>query len=290
MTARKQHRPAFIYRLLRLIFRWLGPLFPSLSARLAANLWRRTKRFPSPKREQVWCQSPNGEQHLKVGEAVIFIQSWGEGPVVLLIHGWNGRGSQMGGFIAPLIEQGFRVVTFDAPGHGRSDGRDSSLVDYLAAIQTIQQQYGPFFAMIGHSFGAMAIQVALQRGVTAQCCVLISGPDSVPWLAERFLSYIQLPQRVVKRFNLLFEQRYGEDSWSLLSPVTHTKSQSCAALFIHDRDDRDVPWLQSRDLAEQWSGAELLITEALGHRRVLRSPLVIEAVQAFLIKQRQQLS
>src|SRR3954471_12912224 len=45
---------------------------------------------------------------------------WGQGPTVLLVHGWEGRGSQLGSFVEPLVAAGLSVVAFDAPGHGDS--------------------------------------------------------------------------------------------------------------------------------------------------------------------------
>jgi hypothetical protein len=38
------------------------------------------------------------------------VYSWGSGPTILLAHGWSGRGSQLGAFVEPLVEQGFRLV------------------------------------------------------------------------------------------------------------------------------------------------------------------------------------
>src|SRR5690349_395790 len=53
--------------------------------------------------------------------------AWGEGPPVLLVHGWAGRGTQLGEFVAPLVAAQRRVVALDAPAHGDSPGTQTNV-------------------------------------------------------------------------------------------------------------------------------------------------------------------
>ena len=66
-----------------------------------------------------WLESAE-RQDLELEGKRLVAWSWGEGPTVLLVHGWEGRGSQMAAFAAPLAEAGFRAVAFDAPGAASS--------------------------------------------------------------------------------------------------------------------------------------------------------------------------
>lgn len=104
--------------------------------------------------------------------------SIGEGPLVLLVHGYSGRGIQMAALAPKIASQGFRAVFFDAGGHGASriekigfftfinDTRD--ILAYLAA---------PVFAMVGHSAGGLAMMRARAlHGVAAQRYIVISAP------------------------------------------------------------------------------------------------------------------
>jgi hypothetical protein len=54
------------------------------------------------------------------------------------------------------------------------------------------------------------------------------------------------------------------------------------ALVIHDREDVEVPWREGAAIAAAWPGAELLTTQGLGHRRILRDPAVVARVSTFL--------
>jgi pimeloyl-ACP methyl ester carboxylesterase len=76
---------------------------------------------------------------------------------VLLAHGWAGRRTQLFMIANLLLEKGFMVIAFDAPSHGKSTGKTTNLVEYIASIKAIIEELGPFEAAVGHSFGAMAI-------------------------------------------------------------------------------------------------------------------------------------
>ena len=56
--------------------------------------------------------------------------TWGEGPAVLLAHGWGSRASHMALIARGLARNGFRAVAFDAPAHGR---RDTVIADRWAS-------------------------------------------------------------------------------------------------------------------------------------------------------------
>jgi len=53
-------------------------------------------------------------------------------------------------------------------------------------------------------------------------------------------------------------------------------------LIVHDRGDREIPWRDGAALATAWPGAELKLTDGLGHRRILSDPDVIAAALAFV--------
>ena len=80
--------------------------------------------------------------------------SWGSGPRVLLVHGWGGHAGRLSRFVEPLVAAGFSVVAFDAPAHGDSSGRRSSLPDFVDAILAVAAATGPVTAVIAHSMGA----------------------------------------------------------------------------------------------------------------------------------------
>jgi hypothetical protein len=53
-------------------------------------------------------------------------------------------------------------------------------------------------------------------------------------------------------------------------------------MIIHDQDDREIPYTQALDLFQQWNGSQLLLTEGLGHRRILRDEETLANILQFL--------
>ena len=118
----RRARPPLLLMLFRFAFHRLGPVVPCLLARLMERLWFQVHPRPVPAREDRWLRSAS-ESHLAFETGELALYRWGEGPKVLLLHGWGGQASQLGAFAEPLVGTGFGVVAIDAPAHGRSPGR-----------------------------------------------------------------------------------------------------------------------------------------------------------------------
>ena len=269
-------------RVVSALFRWVGPLAPGLMARWANWLWRRTARYPRSASEQrLLDKAERREVDSNGGPVVVLI--WGEGPAVLLVHGWNGRGTQMGSFVSPLLRAGYRVVAVDAPGHGESTGRQCSVLMAAAALAAVGRGWGPFHAAITHSFGCACLLVAMSQGLAVQRAVCISPPNRLEWLADRFADALTMPTSVRLAMLAQLEARYGVGIWEQVAADTLAARLTIPGLIIHDRQDRQVPWQLAADIAAAWPGAELQLTDGLGHSRILFHRDTIRRVLAFVI-------
>jgi pimeloyl-ACP methyl ester carboxylesterase len=274
-------RPPLPLRLYRFAFGRLGPVFPGLLARVMERLWFQVHPRPVPAREDRWLRSAR-ESTLAFRTGELALYRWGEGPSVLLLHGWGGRASQLGAFVEPLADAGFGVLAIDAPAHGRSPGRATSIFEIVDALLTLDRRHGPFAAAITHSFGGMCLGVAVERGLRVERAALISAPAGMAFLLERFASIVQAPEAVVDRFEQRLMHRFGEDLRASIDTEQVAARMRIPALIVHDADDRDVPLEQGERVAAAWPGAELVRTEGLGHSRILRSPQVLGRVVAFV--------
>jgi len=266
---------------LRLLFRLSGVVAPVLAARFASYLWFRPQRHRPPAREQALL---GRAQHVLMHHAGkrIAVYHWGKGPAVMLVHGWSGRGAQLGEFAEPLAGAGYRAVAFDAPAHGRSDGRDTTLLEISDVILRLASDFGPVHAVIAHSFGVPCVLFALQQQRFARRVVAFSTPATLEGLVEKFAGSLALSPRTVQILRDMLVQRFGEDVWTRFSVQNMARSIGLPALVIHDRDDRDVPWQEGDAVARAWPHARFLRTEGLGHRRILRDLEVIDRVVRFL--------
>ncbi len=273
--------PPAAVAVLRLLFRLSGAVAPALAARLASTLWFRPQRHRPPGREQAVLARA---QHVSLRHAGkrIAVYRWGEGPTVMLVHGWSGRAAQLGEFVEPLVGAGYRVVAFDAPAHGRSDGRDTTLPEISEVILRLASDFSPVHAVIAHSFGVPCVLFALQQRGFARRVVAFSTPATLEGLVEKFSGTLALSARTVQILRDMLVRRFGEDLWTRFSAQDMAQRAVLPALVIHDRDDRDIPWREGEAVARAWPHARFLRTEGLGHRRILRDPEVIGRVVDFL--------
>lgn len=212
---------------------------------------------------------------------------WGsrDAPAVLLAHGWGGHAAQMRGFVFPLLSAGFRVLAYDQPAHGISEGRLTGLPDFADVLAEVAAYHGDVAAVVGHSLGGAAAALALAHGkVRVPTAVLVSPPADMTGYSRRFARWHWMPEPVRRAMQAAIEERYGV-LWESLD-VARLAARAAArsrtrALVIHDRDDRVVPWTQGAQIAHQWPGARLLSTDGLGHRRILEDELVTRATADF---------
>lgn len=264
-------------------FRLLGPYLPYLASYFAYRLWFSTQRSPNPSRESRWRESAQIDQIHSGGRQLARYQ-WGEAdaPGVLLIHGWNGRGLQLAAFATPLVKAGLRVIAFDAPGHGDSPGDSVHIFEYARAIQDVAAHSGKLQGVIAHSFGVPAVAQALAQGFSLTQLVAIAAPADADFLLQRFATHLDIPAAVISAMRQRIDRHFGMDIISRLSTERLLAGQTLPTLIIHDRDDRDIPLTHAQRLQHSLPHAQLLITERLGHSRILRDANVISTAVDFL--------
>lgn len=281
--AHSARRPvSLLLRLLRLIFTVGGALFPGLAANGALLLWSRTRPVPESAAGRRVTRDASREIMVHDNLPVAIYRWCSSGPVVLFVHGWSGRASNAAAFITPLLDAGYQVIAPDLPGHGDTPGRSTNVLECAAVLQTLGNRYGPVHATITHSYGGMVVARAMQDGMRVNRVVMIAAPADVEFLLDGFARHLRLRERVVREMRRRMNRRFGGDYVELASTVSNARDRSAPALVIHDEDDGRVPWQQGERIAAAWPGAEFMRTRGLGHGRILRDPLVVQAAVEFI--------
>jgi len=216
----------------------------------------------------------------------IAMWTWGarskEAPAVLLAHGWGGNAAQMRAFAFPLLQAGYRVIAYDQPAHGVSDGNLTGLPDFADVLGAVAGYHGGIEAVIAHSLGGAAAALSLSWGrVAFNKIVLVSPPSDLIGYSRRFARWYWMPEPVREAMQNAIEERYGV-RWEDLEVRRVAPRLVARALVIHDRDDRMMPWTHGAKVAESWPGAQLMLTDGLGHGRILRDERVTRAAADFL--------
>ncbi|MCB7135072.1 alpha/beta hydrolase [Cellulosimicrobium marinum] len=207
----------------------------------------------------------------------------GEGRPVYLVHGWGGRRGQLGAFVGPLREAGFRVVAFDAPSHGdsgpgRLGPRRSTMPEMADALAAVVAAHGEPAAVVAHSLGTATTVLAVRDGLPAARLVLVAAIADVVGQLGAFADLLRLDERTRGLLSARLAALAGRPLVELDVRETLRSHPVPPALVVHDRADKEVPYAVGAALAGAWPEGELLTTDGLGHHRLLRDPQVVRAV------------
>jgi pimeloyl-ACP methyl ester carboxylesterase len=260
--------------------RGLGAISPWAAAAVVFQLFRRA----GPRRQPRFDPPPDAVEHFVAGRRRVASYVWaGGGPTVVLVHGWNGTAGDLSAFIGPLRDTGRRVVAIDLPAHGRSSGRFSDLPQAVDAVEAVLRREPNVEAVIAHSFGVPATVLAAARGALLPRAVLISGPTAVEPYLQRLAQVLGISaatRAALQRRLRAYLERSHLPSVELTGVAPRLET---SGLIIHDRSDREVPFLSAQSLHRAWPGSELMATEGLGHRRLLADRAVVEKAVRFAV-------
>ncbi|MBC9250070.1 hydrolase [Pseudomonas alcaligenes] len=204
---------------------------------------------------------------------------WGQGPAVLLMHGWEGRPTQFASLIRALVRAGYGVVALDGPAHGRSPGYEANVVLFARALLEAASELPPLHAVIGHSMGGAGALLATQLGLRTEALVTIAAPARILGALRRFAHFVGLPKEARARFVSKVEQSAG-------MPVARVDVAHYAltmpGLVVHARDDQMVPFSEAESIHQAWPGSRLLSLPSGGHSKPLGDARLVEAVLELL--------
>jgi esterase/lipase len=265
----------------------LIPLFIKLlsiiSPKSAANL--ALKLFSHPRRNK---RCDDEMKYLSTGKQVTFksqrkARTWGKGPVIWVLHGWESRGSTFYKLIPLLIEKGYRVVAWDGPAHGDSPGKVSNVVDHprALAVDMNEELFAEPVAMIGHSFGGAAFAIFSKIHKLPAKTVIISAPTRINGVFNRFFKMIKLGKKSQDIFTFQSEEKTGY-KLSEISLVDNDFSQLSDTLVIHDKGDDIIPYDDFIALKNTWQSGQFITTENLGHRKTIKEENILKKILNFI--------
>jgi len=272
--------PTIILRSSKLI----SHISPKLTTLFTSKLFTTPIKHKTPKRElNMDANSTQSKVTVRAIKKDIVVYEYGKSDKkILLVHGWSGRGTQLFKIADKMVEAGYSTVSFDAPGHSKSPGNNSIMVDFIAAILEIDKLYGPFEAAIGHSLGGMSVLNAIKQGLKVKNASVIGSGDVVQDIIEDFISKLNLDKKYAVLLREHFEKKYGE-KMSDYSAFEAAKKIDIPVLVIHDNQDYEVPVTAGKNIYKHLKNGELLLTENLGHRKILGDTKVIEKVVNFTV-------
>lgn len=249
----------------------------------AAKLFTRPIKHKIPKREHAMDQNSRQSvlQVPEIEKGIVLYELGNSAKKVLLVHGWSGRGTQLFKIAETLVENGYEVISFDAPAHGKAPGNSSIMLEFIASIKEIDLKFGPFEAAVGHSLGGMALFNAMKDGFKINHLVTIGSGDVVKDIIDDFIVKIKLKKSTGMLMSEYFEKKYHKtmDSYSA---YLSAQKVNIPVLVIHDENDDDVPVSAAYHIYKHLQNGSIYITKKLGHRKILGDEKVIAKTIDFI--------
>lgn len=242
--------------------------------------------FPQTKRRITSLFHEAEKLHLVIDNKKIAGYRWNHprSKKILIIHGFQSSAKKFEQHIALMINKGYEVLAFDAQAHGESDGKQVNVLEYAHLIELICKKYGPIDAFLAHSFGGLAVSLALEKSIhnSQTKLVLIAPATETSSAVDLLFSYLSLNASIRDTFEELIIA-IGGKSVHWLSVSRAIENIRARILWIHDEDDDVTPIKDVHPLMlAGYPNIEFLITKGLGHRRIYHEEKVIKAIDAFL--------
>lgn len=256
-------------------------------AKILSDFWFTVfKKAPKSWVEKFWQQAEKRVE-LELGNNSIPVYLWGNGPLVVMMHGWSGSGIQFRKFIPALVEAGYQVALFDAPSHGSNPGKTADLVDFCDALIAIQQQIASVDTVVAHSLGAMSAVLATHRGLHVKRLVLLAPHLDVQKMFDSYRQLLSLNTKLASRFHSIIGRKMADilgtnDPWGVLTPDALLCDSEIPGLLVYDQTDEEIPQQLFKDIERHWQQSSVIKTQDLGHSRLLKDAVVIRQVVKYL--------
>ena len=215
--------------------------------------------------------------------------SWGQGPVVILFHGWEGRSTQMAPIAQKLASQGYQAIALDFTGHGESQGRqcrfDDLIADVAALHDYVLEHISPeVHAMVGHSAGGVCMMESrLRHNIKVNNFVVVSSPSAPYPAIEALRKNLKVPQNILNLVQASIAQSFQTDWPTMLAGKVYTaRHNNERLLLVYDESDKIISHTDGDKIAGIFPQSSLIKTQGFGHTKVLWNALVIEKVCDFI--------
>jgi len=273
---------------LRTKFKTISKLAPAIAGRMAFELF--CTPYPKYKKRK----APAIFHHATKRTVVLTDQTKIHGfewlpskpndQTVLIAHGYASYAFKFEHYIAPLLKMGYRVLAFDAPAHGQSEGKHIHVVVYQEAIQKIMEQAGPIHHFIGHSLGALTLSMIAEKidQAEARKFVLIAPATKTTTTFANFFKMMHLNEVTKAAFLQDVSNRTSHtvDHFAADRALANYKGP---VLWVHDEKDMVCPFEDIIHFKEKASSnIKFLITNGLGHNKVYKTAEVMDQIMTFL--------
>src|SRR5918992_5124031 len=138
----------------------------------------------------------------------LFVDSWGTGTRVVLVHGSLATGGEEWQAQRPLADEGFRLLVPDRRGYGKSPVAKGE--DFLRDADDIAELMDDGAHLVGHSYGGLGALYAAARRPEETLSLTLLEPGAFA-LGQRNPA----AQRLVHQVRRIWEKQLPDEEWVL---------------------------------------------------------------------------
>ncbi|MFT4059052.1 MAG: alpha/beta fold hydrolase [Legionella sp.] len=210
---------------------------------------------------------------------------------ILITHGWMSRAAYMVRFINALHLKGYEVYALDFPAHGEAKGLQLPWTDAIAVINKTLNHYGPFYGVIGHSFGGSMLLNTLnlagqlpewRLNHKPERAVLIASPTQMRSPVNHMAKKLRLSGNGYLLLRHLIQGQAKIDLNRVQLNHFVSQTPNIPFLCVHGELDKTVNTRESIRFCRTYQNADLRILPDADHVSVLMDERVEHIVCDFL--------
>jgi pimeloyl-ACP methyl ester carboxylesterase len=136
----------------------------------------------------------------------LFVETWGDGTPVVLVHGSLATGADEWQAQRPLADAGFRLLVLDRRGYGRSPRADGE--DFLRDADDLLELMGDGAHLVGHSYGGLGAMFAAARRPEATLSLTLLEPAAFGLGKDHAAA-----RSLVDRVRALWREQSPDEEW-----------------------------------------------------------------------------
>lgn len=275
----------FIVKILRTYFNTIGLVSPSNSSKYLRKLFS-TPRTRVLKELEISILNKAEKSYLEIDGNKLKIYEWGDGEkVAMLFHGWETNAGSLGAFVDPLLKLGYKVLAYDAPAHGGSNGKRANLIYFKNSAKSIISKFGIPEVVIGHSLGADSIiMTSFEEKIIFNKVILIAPLNRLMDVFEQMKKLLKIPKKLFVPFIENFSESTGYPFWDFFFHNYGKETKLKDVLLFHDKNDRVTNFSHATDFVNNWDEIKLIPIIGSGHYKILWDDQVIKESMDYIQK------
>ena len=210
---------------------------------------------------------------------------------ILITHGWMSRAAYMARLIDTLHQQGYEVYALDFPAHGEAKGLQLPWIDAVAVLKETINQHGPFYGVIGHSFGGSMLLNTLniagqfpewELKHKPERVVLLASPTQMRNPVNHVAKKLKLSGHGYLQLRNLIQQQAKMNLNRVSLRYFVSQMPSIPFLCIHGELDETISPKESVLFCQTYQNADLCLLPNVNHVTVLMDERVERSVSDFL--------